>query len=82
MAPIHHFVDVITFCEKDKHEIDYQEHAGPDNSPSKAFCLAFHVHEGPGNVIGFIDRENNKYPVYKLKAYEVGMNQKIWFDDT
>lgn len=81
MPPVHYLINIIPFCQQYKNEIDNEETCSPDDRPSKTFRLSFHVHEGPGNIVCFINSEDKKYPVDKFKTNKICVNQEIGFHD-
>src|SRR5699024_4717608 len=48
-----HLVNVITFGQEDENNIGDIENRGPDHGAPQTGFFMFHVHKGPGDIIGF-----------------------------
>ena len=74
MAFLQHFINIIALCKKNENKINNKKDRGPNYCPSQTFGLPLHVHEGPGDIVGFPDGKHNKYPVEQFKANKISMS--------
>ena len=82
MPFVQDLINVVPFGKQDEYQIDDKEDWCPYHCPSKTFGLSFHMHECPGDIIGFNNCKNNEDPVKNFQADEVIVGKEFWLDDS
>lgn len=81
MSFVKNIKDGIAFMKQDKGKVWNQKDTSPYHSSSQTFDLTFHVHKSPCNVIGFIDRQDDEYPVKKFHVKKSCFHKKGGFNN-